>query len=169
MLNATLAIVFPTLMAFSAAYDLLTMRIPNWISVALVVGFALCAFFVGMPILDVGYHVAVGIGVLVVAFLLFIPGWIGGGDAKLAAAIGLWMGTGSAIIYLAYAALFGGVLTFAILLFRWKYPVQWIPKWNWLLRLHDKTVGVPYGIALAAGAMVVYADTPIFAALLGVS
>lgn len=167
MINAILAIVFPTLMAFSAAYDLLTMRIPNWISAALIVGFLVGALFIGMPLMEIGYHFAVGVAVLIVAFLLFIPGWIGGGDAKLAAAIGLWMGTGSAIEFVGYSAFFGGVLTFAILLFRWKFPVSWLPKANWILRLHDKTVGVPYGIALAAGAMVVYADTPIFAALLG--
>lgn len=166
MLTSVLALAFPLLMAFAAAYDLLTMRIPNWISLALIVSFAICAVAIGMPIQQVGIHVAIGAAVLAVAFLLFIPGWIGGGDAKLAAAIGLWMGAGEqAVQYLVYSAFLGGVLTLLLLLFRWKVPKTWLPKAEWILRLHDNKVGAPYGIALAIGAMIVYVNTPLFAAL----
>lgn len=169
MLNSVLAVLFPLLMAFSAAFDLLTMRIPNWISISLVFVFLASAFIIGMPLQLLGIHFAVGFGVLVVAFLLFIPGWIGGGDAKLAAAIGLWMGTDFALQFLVYSAFLGGVLTLVILAFRLKIPVSWLPKAQWILRLHDKREGAPYGIALAAGAMLVYVDTPLFAALASAS
>jgi prepilin peptidase CpaA len=30
----------------------------------------------------------------------------------------------------------------------------------WLLRLHHKETGIPYGIALALGALMVYPETP---------
>ncbi|MCZ4271727.1 prepilin peptidase [Maritalea porphyrae] len=165
MLMSALAVIFPLLMAFSAAYDLLTMRIPNWISLALLITFCICAVAIGMPLDIMGMHFAVGLGVLVGAFLLFIPGWIGGGDAKLAAAIGLWMGTEFALQFLLIATFLGGVLTIALLLFRAYFPVVWLPKAEWLVRLHNKEVGAPYGIALAAGAMFVYANTPLFDAL----
>ena len=43
--------------------------------------------------------------VLVGAFAFFSFGWIGGGDAKLAAATSLWLGFGLTLPYLVYAAL----------------------------------------------------------------
>ncbi|MGJ8527492.1 A24 family peptidase [Maritalea sp.] len=166
MFYSALAIIFPFIMAVAAAYDLLTMRIPNWVSLALVAVFVICGFVVGLPLQEIGIHFLVGIAVLIVAFLLFIPGWIGGGDAKFAAAIGLWMGTANIFEFLLYSAFFGGILTLVLLLFRWKVPVSVLPKAEWILRLHDKSVGAPYGIALAAGAMIVYAESAIYIGLM---
>ena len=37
---------------------------------------------------------------LVLGVLLFIPGWFGGGDAKLMAAIGLWIGAENLVAYM---------------------------------------------------------------------
>lgn len=165
MLNSALILLFPILMAFTAAYDLLTMRIPNWITLALIGGFLVLAFYVGMPLNDIGFHLGVGAIVLVVAFLLFIPGWIGGGDAKVAAAIGLWMGTANVLEFLVYSAFLGGVLTLALLFFRNYVPDWMVPNWTWLKRLHNKSVGAPYGIALAIGAMLVYTQSAIFLSL----
>jgi len=152
-------------MAFAAAYDLLTMRIPNWISIALLASFVGVSLLAGLSLPQIGISVAVGVAVLVVSFLLFIPGWIGGGDAKLAAVIALWMGLDKVLEFLVYSALLGAVLTFAILLFRWKVNNTWLPSVNWILRLHDNKKGVPYGIALAAGAMIVYTQTAIYTGL----
>ncbi len=165
MINSALILLFPILMAFTAAYDLLTMRIPNWIALALIAGFLALALYVGMPLDEVGLHLGMGAIVLVVAFLLFIPGWIGGGDAKVAAAIGLWMGSANIVAFLTYSALLGGLLTIGLLVFRNYVPGWIVPDWPWLKRLHDKSVGAPYGIALAIGAMLVYAQSAIFLSL----
>lgn len=167
MFTSVFVVVFPVLMAFAAAFDLLTMRIPNWISIVLIAAFVPCAFLIGMPITEMGLHFAVGFAVLLVAFLLFLPGWIGGGDAKFAAAVALWMGPEHVLAFLVVAAFFGGVQTALTLLFRWKYPQVWLPKIDWVQRLHDRTVGVPYGISLAAGAMFIYTETGIFQSLIG--
>src|SRR5208282_2811624 len=43
--------------------------------------------------------------------------WIGGGDAKLAAATVLWLGFAHLADYLVYASLFGGALTVALISF----------------------------------------------------
>ena len=40
-----------------------------------------------------------------------------------------------------------------------------VGQWAWLERLHRKDEGVPYGIALAAAALLVYPDTPWMKAL----
>ena len=71
-----------------------------------------------MPLAEIGMHVGAAAAVLVVAFVFFARGWIGGGDAKLAAATALWLGFDQLLNYLIFASLFGGVLTLLILRFR---------------------------------------------------
>jgi prepilin peptidase CpaA len=86
-------------------------------------------------------------------------GWIGGGDAKLAAATALWFGFDHLLPYLFYASLLGGALTLLLLSFRTLPLPQYLAAQQWVQRLHDKKSGVPYGIALAAAALLVYPDT----------
>jgi prepilin peptidase CpaA len=150
---------FPGLMAFAAISDLFTMTISNRISLVMVAGFVVLAAFSGMGLHDLAMHVGAGLAVLVVAFGCFAFGWIGGGDAKLAAAAGLWFGFGHLLDYLVYASLFGGALTLLLLQFRqWPLPYG-LGNQGWLLRLHHKESGIPYGVALALGALFVYPET----------
>ena len=96
---------------------------------------------------------------LTVAFACFAMGWVGGGDAKVAAAAALWFGFGHLLGYLVYASLFGGALTLLLLQFRqWPLPYPFAGQ-AWLLKLHAKESGIPYGIALAIGALVIYPET----------
>ena len=157
--DAVRLLLFPALMAFAASSDLLTMTISNRLSIALAVGFFLLALVTGMGLHAIGMHLAAAAVVLAVAFVFFSQGWIGGGDAKLAAATALWFGFDHLLDYLVYASLFGGVLTLAILQFR-KLPLPGVlSRQAWILRLHDSSGGIPYGIALAAAALVVYPKT----------
>jgi len=152
-------LLFPALMAFAASSDLLTMTISNRLSLALTGGFLLVAFITGMSLYAFGMHVAAAAVVLLVAFVFFSRGWIGGGDAKLAAATALWLGFDHLLDYMLYASLFGGALTLAILQFR-KLPLpSALSRQAWILRLHETGGGVPYGIALAAAALAVYPKT----------
>jgi len=152
-------LLFPALMAFAASSDLLTMTISNRLSLALAGGFFLLMIVTGMSLHAAGMHVAAAAVVLVVAFVFFSQGWIGGGDAKLAAATALWFGFDHLLDYLIYASLFGGVLTLAIIQFR-KIPLPaMLARQGWILRLHETDAGIPYGIALAAAALAVYPKT----------
>ena len=152
-------LLFPALMAFAASSDLLTMTISNRLSLALAGGFFLLIAVTGMSLYAVGMHLAAAMVVLVVAFAFFSQGWIGGGDAKLAAATALWFGFDYLLDYLIYASLFGGALTLAILQFR-KIPLPaMLARQSWILRLHETDGGIPYGIALAAAALAVYPKT----------
>ena len=152
-------LLFPALMAFAASSDLLTMTISNRLSLALAGGFFLLIPVTGMGLHAVGMHLAAATVVLVVAFLFFSQGWIGGGDAKLAAATALWFGFDHLLDYLIYASLFGGALTLAILQFR-KIPLPAIlARQGWILRLHETDGGIPYGVALAAAALAIYPKT----------
>lgn len=158
-------LIFPILMAYAASSDLLTMRISNGLIVATVVGFIALALIVGLPLDVIGLHFLCGLAVLVVGFAFFAFfafGWIGGGDAKLAAAITLWLGAGMMLPYVVYASLLGGALTMLILAARrWPLPER-LRRIGWVDRLHNSKSGVPYGIALAAAGLLVYQDTAIF-------
>jgi prepilin peptidase CpaA len=150
---------FPALMAFAASSDLVTMTISNRVSLILVGGFFVMALIIGMNPSIVLSHMAAAAVVLVVAFVCFARGWIGGGDAKLAAATALWLGFDHLMPYLVYASLFGGVLTLVLLQLRALPLPALLAGQAWAQRLHSKDAGVPYGIALAAAALVVYPDT----------
>jgi prepilin peptidase CpaA len=152
-------LLFPALMAFAAASDLFTMTISNRVSLALAAGFLVLAPVSGMGLYDMASHAGAGACVLAVAFVCFAKGWIGGGDAKVAAAAALWFGFGDLLNYLVYASLFGGALTLLLLLFRqWPLPYALCGQ-DWLLRLHARESGIPYGIALALGALMIYPET----------
>jgi prepilin peptidase CpaA len=159
ILDLARLLLFPALMAFAAASDLFTMTIPNRVSLALAAGFVVLALLSGMGFHDILTHVGAGTIVLVVAFGCFTMGWIGGGDAKIAAAAALWFGFGHLMDYLLYASLFGGALTLLLLQFR-KWPLPYaVAGQAWLLKLHAKDSGIPYGIALAIGALMIYPET----------
>lgn len=159
-----LLVIFPLLMAYAAASDLLTMTIPNRISLALLGAFGVLAVVGGMSLHAVALHAGAGALVLCVMFACFAFGWIGGGDAKLAAATALWLGFGPLVDYMVLAAVAGGVLTAAVLFLRWApVPVQGFGL-PWLTRLQESKSGVPYGIALAAAALIVYPQSEIWTA-----
>jgi prepilin peptidase CpaA len=150
---------FPATMAFAASSDLFTMTIANRISLILVGGFVLLAVMTGMSASDMALHFGAGGTVLLIGFVLFACGWIGGGDAKLAASTALWLGFAHLFDYLIYSALLGGALTVAIIQFR-KLPLPAsLAGSEWIERLHRTGGGVPYGIALAAAALLVYPHT----------
>jgi prepilin peptidase CpaA len=157
--DALRLMLFPAMMAFAASTDLLTMTISNRVSLILVGGFVALALIGGMSMADIASHAGAAAIVLVVAFGFFTRGWIGGGDAKLAAATALWLGFDHLLPYLVYASLFGGALTLLLLQFRMAPLPGLLAGQDWAQRLHRKDGGVPYGIALAAAALAVYPDT----------
>ena len=159
ILDVARLLFFPALMAFAAASDLFTMTISNRVSLALAAGFLALALASGMAPTEILMHLAAGVTVLAAAFVCFAFGWIGGGDAKVAAAAALWFGFAHLLDYLLCASLFGGVLTLILLQFRqWPLPYA-LTGQVWLLKLHAKESGIPYGIALAIGALVIYPET----------
>lgn len=157
---------FPALMAYAAFSDLFTMTIANWISVLLVAAFVVMAAALGWPVSTIALHLACGFGVLTLTFVFFARGWIGGGDAKLAATIAVWMGFEHLAEFGMGSALLGGVLTLTVLQFRRLPMPRWAQARVWIMRLHDKDNGVPYGVALAAAGLILYPETNIFVASL---
>ena len=159
MLELAVLTVLPGAVAFAAAMDLFTMTIPNRISAVLVVAFFPLAALAGLNAWQVVDHVGAGVLVLALGIILFIPGWFGGGDAKLMAAIALWIGPDALVPYFIYAAVTGGFIAMAILSARSVPLPRLLLGEAWALRLHRQDAGIPYGLALAAGALMVYPQT----------
>jgi prepilin peptidase CpaA len=167
MIEAALLTVFPGAVLFAAAMDLFTMTIPNRVSLALAAAFPLLAPAAGLGPWDMASHAGAGLTILAAGVLLFIPGWIGGGDAKLAAAVALWLGFEHLFTFVVCAALVGGMLATAILLLRQMPLPRAMVGEAWAVRLHDRRTGIPYGIALATAALLVYPHTAWFTGMAG--
>ena len=159
MLELAVLTVLPGAVAFAAAMDLLTMKIPNRISALMVLAFFPLALLAGLGAWDILYHVAAGLAVLLLGVLLFIPGWFGGGDAKLMAAIALWIGPDNLFPYIFWVAMAGGMIATVFSSVRSVPLPRMFLGEAWALRLHRRDAGIPYGIALAAGALLVYPQT----------
>jgi len=156
---------FPAAMAFAGSMDLFTMTIPNRLTFALAIAYVFLAAALGVGPMAILLNLSCGAAVLAITFTLFSLGWIGGGDAKLAAATAMWIGWSTLLDYSLTAAIYGGVLTVALILARRVHLPIWLMGQAWIARLHDAKAGVPYGIALAAAAIVVYPQTPLWRAL----
>jgi prepilin peptidase CpaA len=159
LFDAAGQLLFSTTMVFAASTDLFKMKILNCGSLILAAGFLALAVLEGMPVTEIGSRLGAGLCVLAVCFVLFNSGWIGGGDAKLAAATALWLGWGQLYNYLLHASLLGGALSLLVLGFRKRSLPPALANQRWVVQLHDPTGGVPYGIALAGAALLVYPPT----------
>jgi prepilin peptidase CpaA len=161
LVTMVVLLVFPAAMAFAAASDLITMRISNRVSLALVAGFALAAALTAMPLVEIGWHIAAAALVLAVCFGFFAFGWMGGGDAKLASATALWLGWGGFLLnYVLIASVLGGALALVLVMVRTVPLPAVLLRQDWILRLYQAKTGIPYGIALAAAGLMVYPETP---------
>lgn len=106
---------YPVLVIIAAASDVYMFRIPNWIGAVLAVAFLPLAFASGMPAAQLVQHLLAGIVLFGLGYLLFQAGIFGGGDAKLLAAAGLWLGAAGSLTLVSFTALSGGVLGLALL------------------------------------------------------
>lgn len=155
--QTALLLVFPALVILGAVKDAVSYTIPNWISLALAAAFPLAAFGAGAPLGAIGAHFGVGLAALAVGAVMFALRWIGGGDAKLFAAAALWLGWEPLLIYVVAVCLAGGGLAAALLLLRsvWLRPLV-LAGPAWFVRLAEPGENVPYGVAIAVGALVAY-------------
>jgi prepilin peptidase CpaA len=155
------ALVFPALLLCAAARDVVSFTIPNWISLACLGLFFPCALIGGMSGHDMLIAVAVGAVFLVAGIAMFALGWVGGGDAKLIAAVALWMGWPAVLPFLLFTAVAGGGL--AIVLIGGKSLSRYYPvvRSGWALRLLAPESAVPYGLAIAIGALAAFPQSPL--------
>lgn len=167
VIEYALLFVFPAAMIFAAMSDLTSMQIPNRISIVLAATFLVLALIAGLPMKDFAMHLAAGAVVLAVGIMLFAGGIVGGGDAKLIAAASLWVGFAQLLPFITYVALFGGALALLILAYRRFVPEGALAGPEWALRLKNHGGGIPYGIAISAGALTTFPATQLYRLIAG--
>ena len=164
LIKSLAPVAFAALVIFAAVKDLSTFTIPNWISGALALAFLPAARLVHIPLPDVGWHIAIGVVTLILAAGMFALGWIGGGDAKLAAAASLWLAPNITTIaqFLVTTALAGGALAVGLMALRsaWLRPLTASGP-AWTRRLATPGESAPDGVAIALGALAAFAAQPL--------
>ena len=165
MLSFLPVLVFPLLMAAAGVRDAISYTIPNWMPLALAGAFLVAAPLAGLGWSAAGLHLAVGFAALFIGMAMFALGWLGGGDAKLFAAAALWFGWPGVVAFVLVTALFGGLFTVLLLMARKYAPPRLIGAWP--NELFQQDAAIPYGVAMALGALVVFPGSEIFAAGVG--
>lgn len=148
--------------------DLRTRRIPNYLTLGTAVaGLVYNLMAQGLPGLAMGI-----LGMLLGFAFLILPylwGGMGAGDVKAMAALGAWLGPQLTVALFCYMGIAGGVMALGYLAWEgilWEKIKQ---GWTFLLNLilcrpdgpphppspSQLTEGIPYGVAIAVGMMVV--------------
>ena len=141
--------------------DVRTRRIPNVLAGVIAVLGLMRVLLVHDPV-AAGHTLAASASVFTVAFLLFWCGTIGGGDAKLVAAMALLIGYQDLFNFLFLMSLCGGALALAILARDKLRPRFWRVSRPPRMPATETTEciataarsTVPYGVAIAAAAVI---------------
>ncbi len=159
------------LVLIMAGYDLKSRRIPNYLTFGgALAGLLWQVFFHGWSGLGQGtLGLLTGFGLLLLPYLL---GGMGAGDVKALAALGAWLGPRQCFAVFCYMGLAGGVISLGVLLWRGLLKRYLHRGWLLLQRLvllqgqagwwqelapgEETTAGVPYGVAIASGMLVLY-------------
>jgi len=163
----TLLCVMPALVIAAGLNDLTTMTIPNWMSLALMVGFFPAALMVGLPLSQIALHFGVAVIALFFGAGLFALRLLGGGDAKLLAAICLWMGLSGSLTFLLITTVAGGLFSLMLMMIRAQPGVAAVGGPAWMGRLLQPKGDIPYGIAIAAGALLTFPSSALMKAFIG--
>ena len=141
-------------MVVAAVIDVKTFTISNGLNASVALLAPLYWWSIGLPLWpDAAIQVAVAAAVFVVLAATFYMGMMGGGDVKLAAALALWFKPFTTLKFLVIMSIAGGLLTLVVLLLhkkRGKAPIE-----------RDAPLSkpeVPYGVAIAIGALWILAQ-----------
>ncbi len=136
-------------------YDATRFIIPNWINILFLALWPILFFFVPGEI-DWKMHLLTFAGAFAVGFVIFILRWMGGGDVKMLAVCGLWMGPQQLLIFLVIMGVLGGVLAVGLVVLRKILAIWYGPeKLPRILKIGEPA---PYGLAIAGAFLVLLWD-----------
>jgi len=165
MISLVALAIFAGLLIYAAFSDVMSLTIPNWLSIVMAALFGPVALTQHMLLADIAIHYAFGLAILVVGFFLFQAKIFGGGDAKLVAAAAVWTGFVAFPTFILGTALAGGALALTLLTAR-----KWSPFFAaapaFVNRLLTPESGVPYGVAIMAGGLLALPTLPFFTSAL---
>jgi len=153
---------FPAALLIAALNDLYEFKIPNWVSILMIVSFFVAGLVMRAPVNVMFEATMIAFGALVIGFILFARNIIGGGDAKLLASTVLWIGLPGLASFLVNVALSGAVLAIFLLVFRKAPAMPFYAQAPWLLRLHQEPKDIPYAVAICAGGLLSFQQTLYF-------
>lgn len=144
----------------AAKSDYKGFKIPNMISLVII-----CAFAATYGVLTlteqreiffrpIGMHLGAAFLVLMMTTALYAMKKLGAGDSKFATAVALWVGLNGLVPFLFYMSLAGGVIAVASLYLQKKKPFPSPAEGSWVDVVQKGGGNVPYGIAIAVGALV---------------
>lgn len=146
--------VFAGLLIAGAIEDALHYRISNRLTVAIALLYPVHVLLSPTPVAWMA-ALALAAGVLLVGFGLFVVGWIGGGDAKMFAAVTLWSGVAYFQVFLLATTMFGAAI--ALIMLGRRY---WMRRSALAGGADAKPTGhrlgqpdLPYGVAIAFGGL----------------
>lgn len=149
-------LIFPFALIYAGISDAMSFTISNKVSLALFIGFVLLVPFSGLSFEEIGTHVAIGFLMLLIGFVFFAFGYLGGGDAKIIAAASLWLGPEYTGMFLLFAAFYGGILSLIVLkIYNTPLP-NFLANQKWLVNYQTGTAAVPYGIAIGLAGLSIY-------------
>jgi len=147
----TLAII----LVVAAVIDVRTFTISNRLNATVALLAPLYWWSISLPFWpDAAIQIGVAAAVFAALALTFYLGMMGGGDVKLAAALALWFSPGSTVRFLVIMSIAGGLLTVVVLILHRMKPGQ-IKNSDGET---DKKPEVPYGVAIAIGALWILAQ-----------
>ncbi len=159
--------VLPALVIAAGLNDLTTMTIPNWMSLALIAAFFPAALAVGLEPTQIARHLGVAVLALFVGAGMFALNWIGGGDAKLMAAACLWLGVTGSGMFLLWTGVVGGLFCLSLIFARaYARPYAHMGP-AWVERLLEPKGDIPYGVAIALGALIAFPESAMMQAFMG--
>ena len=161
VLQNLLLLTFPVSVIAAAMTDASRYIIPNRLSAALAIGFVPAALAAGLPPSGFALAMAIGVAALAAGMALFAFRVVGGGDAKLAAACLLWLGPVALTPFLLWTAVAGGFLAVGLLFARKLPALVAAAGSSWVGRLLQPGGDVPYGVAIAVGALVAFPLSPL--------
>ncbi|SEF11112.1 prepilin peptidase CpaA [Burkholderia sp. WP9] len=150
LLSLAIRLVVLSALLWLAVIDVHSRRLPTRVVLAVGALFFADAATLRLTLDQVMVHLGLALGVFLVCAALFAAKMLGGGDAKLAAVIFLWVGLRLALPALTLISMIGTVVSLISLATRNMKPEQR----SWPLRalaMFSGARGVPYGVALAFG------------------
>ena len=135
-----LLVALGALLVSAGIEDARVREIANWKNAAIALAAPAFWWAVGLGWTDIGVQLAVATLVFAVFCGCFAMGWMGGGDVKLIAALALWLPPGGLLQMLMVMSIVGGAITLVMLIER-------------TIRRRKGQIEVPYGVAIAAAAL----------------
>jgi prepilin peptidase CpaA len=154
IINLVLIYMFlPGMFILAGVYDVLTTRIPDWITLSLLAVFFLFAWAQDLTVMTFALHWGVAVIVFVLGFLAFSMGWMGGGDGKLATVGALWFGPQFAPSFMILSFIFGGFMVLAVIILRSITLPGIVERQTWLMQWVRGKEGLPFGLAMAGAVL----------------